>query len=307
MRVAIIGRTEALYQSALDLIENNHQVVCIFTAKESPEYLKTRDDFRKLSIELDVPFESNGSIKNYVSFFKESSPDIAISINYPGIITQEIIDIFPHGILNAHGGDLPRYRGNACQAWAIINGENKIGLCIHKMSAELDSGDIIEREYIPINLNTKIGEVLSWMNNNIPSMFLSSIDKLNDDPKYILEEQSKNNKEILRCFPRKPEDAKINWSESAEKIIRLINASNKPFAGAFTYYQSQKIIIWDAIRVENDEIFMAIPGQVTLIQKDFIEIACGKGKIRIFEVEFNNEIICPSLIIKSIRERLYST
>ena len=65
------------------------------------------------------------------------------------------------------------------------------------------------------------------------------------------------------------------------------------------------MIIWDATRIDNDEIFMAILGHVTLIQQDFIEVACGKGKIRIFEVEFNNEIICPSLIIKSIRERLY--
>ena len=35
MKVAIIGRTEALYQSALDLIENDHKVVSIFTAKKA--------------------------------------------------------------------------------------------------------------------------------------------------------------------------------------------------------------------------------------------------------------------------------
>ena len=60
------------------------------------------------------------------------------------------------------------------------------------------------------------------------------------------------------------------------------------------------MIIWDATRIDNDEIFMAIPGHVTLIQQDFIEVACGKEN-KNFEVEFNNEIICPSLIIKSIR------
>ena len=38
---------------------------------------------------------------------------------------EEVIDFFELGILNAHGGDLPRYRGNACQAWAIINGEER--------------------------------------------------------------------------------------------------------------------------------------------------------------------------------------
>ena len=58
---------------------------------------------------------------------------------------------------NAHGGDLPRYRGNACQAWAIINGENKIGLCIHKMiGGELDISDIIARDFLKIDLGTKL-------------------------------------------------------------------------------------------------------------------------------------------------------
>tara|TARA_B100000609_G_C17198017_1_gene426442 strand:+ start:392 stop:1312 length:921 start_codon:yes stop_codon:yes gene_type:complete len=305
MKVAIIGRTEALYQSALDLVENNYEVVCILTAKESPEYLKSRDDFKNLSIELDVPFESSGSIKNYKNFFKKSSPDIAISINYPGIIPQEIIDIFPHGILNAHGGDLPRYRGNACQAWAILNGEKRIGICIHKMRGdELDSGDIIERDFIDISENTKIGHVLDWMNERIPKLFLSSLNKLQSDKKYFLEKQSTNPEDILRCYPRIPEDGKIDWRENSQNIIRLINASNKPYEGAFCKFKDLKMIIWDAVRIVDDEIFMAIPGQVTQIQKDFVEVACGKGKIRIFKVEFDNEIVCPSLIIKSIRERL---
>ena len=54
-----------------------------------------------------------------------------------------------HGDLNdknAHAGDLPRYRGNACANWAIINGEDKVGLSIHKMDAGLDSGPIIQKK-----------------------------------------------------------------------------------------------------------------------------------------------------------------
>lgn len=70
-----------------------------------------------------------------------------MSLNYSSIISQKVIDLFPLGILNAHGGDLPKYRGNACQAWAILNGETKIGLCIHSMiGGEVDNGNIIDRK-----------------------------------------------------------------------------------------------------------------------------------------------------------------
>ena len=77
-------------------------------------------------------------------------------MNYTGIIPQSIIDIFQYGILNAHGGDLPRYRGNARQAWAH-NGEKSIGLCIHKMiGGEIDMcGDIIARDYSKLRIIPK--------------------------------------------------------------------------------------------------------------------------------------------------------
>jgi methionyl-tRNA formyltransferase len=74
---------------------------------------------------------------------RASRSDIAVSINYTGVLPQGVIDLFPIGVLNAHGGDLPRYRGKACQAWAIINRESRIGLCIQKMiGGELDSGEV---------------------------------------------------------------------------------------------------------------------------------------------------------------------
>ena len=100
---------------------------------------------------------------------------------------------FRHGILNAHGGDLPKYRGNACQAWAILNGEEKIGLCVHKMvGGELDSGVIIERESMILDQSTKVGECYEWMNKRIPELFLSAVQRLEENEDYYLEAQSTN-------------------------------------------------------------------------------------------------------------------
>ena len=52
------------------------------------------------------------------------------------------------------------------------------------------------------------------------------------------------------------------------------------------------------------EIFSAIPGQVTKITNEFIEVACGKGKLRIFSIEFRNSALNPSELIKSMRDRM---
>ena len=286
MKIAIIGRTEILYDTVQLLRQAGHTITCILTNKEAPEYTKNAADFERLASELSVPFASTAQIRNVMAMLQGAGSDIGVSFNYAGVIPSEITDLFPLGVLNAHGGDLPRYRGNACQAWAILNGENKIGLCIHRMiGGELDSGDIIERDYLSIDHTTKVTHVWEWLNYRIPALFLDAINRLAENSKYILEEQSKNPRDALRCYPRKPEDGRIDWRLSALHILRLINASNKPYAGAFCDYEGQKLVIWDAELAVEFENFSAIPGQITKIGDSWVEVACGEGKLRILSVE----------------------
>jgi methionyl-tRNA formyltransferase len=305
MKVAIIGRTEILYETALMLLDSGHEIVCFLTAKEAPEYTRTTNDFRKLAETRDIPFAEGPCISDHLAFLESNPADIAVSINYTGVIPHFITDLYPLGILNAHGGDLPRYRGNACQAWAILNGEKQIGLCIHKMiGGELDSGDVVARDFFPIDYNTKITKVWQWMNERTPFLMRGAVEKLEVNPDYVLEHQSKEAKDSLRCYPRKPEDGRINWTNSAVFALRLINASNKPYAGAFCECEGKQIIVWNAELVSDNEMFCAVPGQITKIGEEFIEVACGNGKLRLLEIEIDGIVMSPDTIIKSIRKRL---
>ncbi len=306
MKIAVIGRSEILFNFMKEAINHGHEIKLIITAKEAPEYTKTSKDFQTFANEIGAGFIHSAKIQEEISSIKKfDNIDIAISVNYSGIISQQVIDCFKMGILNAHGGDLPRYRGNACQAWAIINKEDRVGLCIHKMiGGELDSGDIIARDFLKINIETKVGDIWKWMKKEIPLLFLNAIENLEKNPKFIIEEQDKNIKNALRCYPRMPEDGKINWKDSSETIVRLVNASNKPYSGAFCNYGEDKLIIWDASIQHDNEVFNAIPGQITLISEGYIEVASGDGKIKIKLIEYKSEVITPDQIIKSIRKRL---
>ncbi len=305
MKIVIIGRSEILYDTACLLHEQKHEVVLVVTAQEAPEYTRTAEDYQRLAEKFGIACLQTPRISEANRIIHSSGADIAISFNYPGIVPQDVIDLFPLGILNAHGGDLPRYRGNACQAWAILNSEERIGLCVHKMiGGELDSGDIIVREYLSIDMNTKVTQAWEWMGRRIPRMFVQAVDLLEQDPDYALEVQSRNPADALRCYPRKPEDGRIDWNQSAESILRLINASNKPYAGAFCNFEGQKMIIWDAKLVEDGEIFCAVPGQVTKIGEGWVDIACGRGRIRIKLVEIAGTEALPNAWINSIRLRL---
>ncbi len=309
MEIGIIGRSEYTYETMLLLKENGHNISFIVTSKESKEHKYSSNDFKKFANDNNIPFLHDPKIdlaKIKALLGPNNKPQICISVNYTSIISKEVVELFELGILNAHGGDLPRYRGNACQAWAIINGEEKIGLCIHKMlGGELDSGDIISKAYFSVNINTRIGEVYEWMQAEIPNLMYESLKKISN-LSFIPEKQSKNHKDALRTYPRNPNDGKIDWSKDAESIIRLINASSEPFAGAFTNYIGKKIVIWRACLFNDKEKYYAIPGQISRINKDSgnIVVITGKGKIEIQEIELNNNRGKPTDFIKSIRSRL---
>ena len=305
MKIGIIGRTEILYNTALLLDKNGYDIAHIITSKEAPEYKRSKEDFKNLANKLIVPFSHTHKIIHEKELIFKSKHDVGISFNYTGILPQEIIDCYSIGVLNAHGGDLPRYRGNACQAWAILNGEKKIGLCIHKMIGdELDSGDIISRDYLPIDNSTKVEKCWEWMTERIPELFLDALINLGNKSDYFLEKQSTNPSDILRCYPRLPEDGCIDWTKPSLEILRLINACNRPYAGAYCNYEGKKMIIWDAELVEGYENFCAVPGQIIRIGEGFVEVACGKEKLKINQVEYNEEINIPNHWIRSIRKRL---
>lgn len=309
MKIAIIGRSEVLYDSATALVNIGHEIVLIISAKEAPEYTKSLEDFRQLAFTLKAEFvhaSSMTSATEVVDALQRVGPiDIGVSHNYTGMIPQRIIDLFPLGILNAHGGDLPLYRGNACQAWALLNGEDKIGLCIHRMNGEeLDAGDIIARTYLPIDINSTIGEAMDWIGRMAPSLFVDALDLLQRDPCFVLESQSKDPALALRCYPLRPEDGRIDWRKPAVDVLRLINASGRPFAGAFCDFEGQKLTVWRAELVEDGEVFCAVPGQITALGEDFLDVACGKGKLRIHEAEVDGVSEAPRTWIRSIRKRL---
>ncbi len=309
MRVAAIGRTEIMYSTIELLIASGYEVPLILTSKAAPESKRNSSDFEVLANKIGAKYIYTSQI-NSEEIIREIKSlgdiDICVSINYTGVMSQNVISLFKHGVLNAHAGDLPRYRGNACQAWAIINGENQIGLCVYKMKGDyLDGGELISREYFPITLETRIGSVWSWLEERIPELFLESISLLKEQPDYLIEDTTKSLVKPMRCYPRIPEDGKIDWSQSAVKIIRLINASSEPFSGAYCEFQNEKLIIWKANLLKDDEDYLALPGQVSNIGSEgFIDVITGDGKITITEVEYRNTRTSkPSDFITSIRSR----
>lgn len=311
MKILVIGRSEYLYKTVLE-IKDSHEILGIVTGPATPESSAKEDDFKQLAQALKCGFLLAKQInQECLDFCRSLNADIAISVNWMSVIRDDFISIFPKGVLNAHCGDLPKYRGNAILNWAILNREKDITVSVHNMVAnELDIGTIWAQEKFAIEPGDYIEDLVRKMGETTPAVYAMALQNLcNNKPLKTFEEVRLA--EGFRCFPRIPEDGCIDWQQSAESIERLIRASSKPYPGAFTAVVEQgtlkKLVIWKARVVDHSTPDFGVPGHVIKNCKDTGEswVYTGAGILALQEVQLGDgEITPPGKHFKSIRMRL---
>ncbi len=82
---------------------------------------------------------------------KKLAPDIIIGAFWVTILKPEIINIPPKGCINLHPGYLPYNRGVNPNVWPIIEG-TPAGVTLHYMDSNIDTGDIIARKIVQIEV-----------------------------------------------------------------------------------------------------------------------------------------------------------
>ena len=309
MKIAILGRTRWLLDSARALVAAGHRIVCVATAPAESYYGCGTEEFAALAREAGAEFLGVVSLNDagVLERLQAAGADLAVSINWPTILSASVIGKFPQGVINAHCGDLPRYRGNACPNWAILNGESHIGLCVHMMEPDnVDSGAVLLRDSLPIGSETYITDVYAWLDRRIPSLTAEAVTGL-ATAKLTPVPQPTDPAAALRCYPRRPEDGRIDWRAPAETPYKLVRATSRPFEGAFTFSEDgTRITVWRARPFAHPTSFCAVPGQIMLRYDGDPVVACGTGALRLEEVAIEgiDPAEAKSALGRSVRARL---
>lgn len=76
--------------------------------------------------------------------------DTIISVQHPHIITPDVLQAVHYNAFNLHLAKLPEYRGYNAPNFAILNGDSKFYVTIHRTSDAVDAGDIVAESWFPI-------------------------------------------------------------------------------------------------------------------------------------------------------------
>jgi len=206
-------------------------------------------------------------------------PDLIVVVAYGQILTKSILKIPKYGAVNVHASLLPKYRGAAPIAWAILNGEKVTGVTTMVMDEGMDTGDILLQAEVPIGDDETCEALHDRLASSGARLLLETVEKMkggNIQP--IPQEHSK----ATYAPPLKKEDGHIDWKKEAMEIDRQIRAFN-PWPGAFTKLGDQWLKIYKGEIREKAPIGKA--GAVVWVGSDFIEVGTGKDSFLIREVQ----------------------
>jgi len=239
-------------------------------------------------LQLDYQIVGNPKCHEHIEFVRNLMPALIVCAGYSKLIPSSIIDIPEIGIINCHGGSLPKYRGASPIPWQLINGETSGTAYVLKLTAGVDDGEILASENYSIDSTDTAREVtdkvLAIFSRLVPGV-LSQIAESGTLPAGTL--QSAN--DVTRWAKRYPEDGEIDWDSNVQAIINLVRALNKPYPGAFFKVQGLQVTVWRAkVLPEN---YRGVPGRVLGRRSGSLVVACRDGAISLEEVELDGSIL----------------
>ncbi len=159
MNIVFMGTPDFAVPCLEKLIKSeNCNVLAVFTQpdkKVGRKQLLTPPPVKALAVENNIPVYQPATLKNEEAFeaIKTLSPDLMVVVAYGKILPKSILDYPKYGCINVHASLLPKYRGAAPIQWAVLNGDEKTGVCVQQMDIGIDTGDILFTEETEIDIN----------------------------------------------------------------------------------------------------------------------------------------------------------
>lgn len=210
-------------------------------------------------------------------------PDAFLVVGWYHMIPRRWRELAP--AFGLHASLLPDYSGGAPLVWAMINGEERTGITLFQMDDGVDSGPVAAQVEAPIQpydtiatLYSRIEERgLELLDHALPLIASGTLQ---------LQPQPESGRRVMP--QRSPEDGRIDWTRDASFIDRWIRAQTRPYPGAFTEFDGQRLIVWSAA-IDTEIRAKADPGAVVKGTDGRYVVACNGGFIQLCEVSHGTQ------------------
>lgn len=273
-----MGTPDFAVPSLRALCEAGYEVAGVFTQPDRPKGRGNQvvmSPVKVYAVSRGIPvFQPQRIRRDGVEDLRALSPDLCVTAAFGQILSQEVLDIPRLGTVNVHASLLPRHRGSAPIAWAIMQGDRVTGVTTMLTDKGIDTGDMLLRAETPIQPGETCGELTERLSGIGASLLLDTLKAMENG-----------------TVTRTPQDASrmtydpmltremgiIDWSMPAVDIVNRIHGLN-PWPGCSTAFEGGRLKLLRAEAVDG----VGQPGEVIAADaKNGLVVAAGDGAVRV--------------------------
>jgi methionyl-tRNA formyltransferase len=277
LRIVFMGSPGFAVPSLEGLVLNHYNVVAVYTQPDRPAgrgRALVLPPVKEAALRMGLPvvqttgFRSAGALEE----LREFQPDVIVICAFGQILPQAVLDIPPRQCLNVHFSLLPKHRGAAPVAAAILAGDDFTGVSVQLVRKKLDTGPVLAAAAVPVFPTDNTGsliEKLSIVGAHLLQEALNGWWRGEITPRPQKEADAS-------YFPQvKKEDGEIDWSLPAEEIWRRVRAFY-PWPGCYTTWRGKLLKIIEAVPVDGE--VPAAAGKVVSLAGAAVPLGIGTGE-----------------------------
>jgi methionyl-tRNA formyltransferase len=293
VRIIFLGTPDFAVASLDALVKAGCNVVGVVTAPDKPAgrgLQLQQSAIKKYAVENNLHVLQPEKLKNetFIQELQSLQADVQVVVAFR-MLPEIVWNMPPMGTINVHGSLLPQYRGAAPINWAIINGEKQTGVTTFKLKHEIDTGNILIQEIIPINDDETAGELHDKMKDIGAALLVKTIKAVAENN---IDEVDQNIKsEILNIklnhAPKIFTDTcKIDFTKPVDEVYNLIRGL-APYPAAFTILNNKTVKIFSCTKETATPAEPA--GTYITDNKSYLKFVCVNGYINALEIQMEGK------------------
>ena len=284
LNVIFAGTPDFAARALEALLTTDHRLAAVYTQPDRPAGRGRKVQFspvKQLALDHGIEVRQPKTLQDAGAQreLAELGADLMVVVAYGLLLPQAVLDAPRLGCINIHASLLPRWRGAAPIQRAILAGDRETGVTIMQMEAGLDTGPMLTVMKTPILEGETGGSLHDRLAELGAQALLASLPGLTDGS---LAAEPQDDASANYAGKLDKQEARIDWSQSAEQIDRQVRAFN-PWPVAQCLYGEKVMRIWSSEVAAGGE--RGSPGQIVQTGKSFIDVAAGDGVLRISELQ----------------------
>ena len=282
MRIVFMGTPEFAVPSLEKLAGGGHEIVGVFTQPDRPRGRGNKlspSPVKACAQQYGIPvFQPEKIRRDGVEDLRGLKPDLCVTAAFGQILSQEILDIPPLGNINVHASLLPRHRGSAPIAYAILQGDAAAGITTMMMDRGIDTGDMLLQAETEIGETETCGELTERLSLMGAELLKETLRRLEAG---TLERIPQDETNMTYDPMLNREMGTADFTASAREVKGRINGLN-PWPCVSVPFGEGRLKLLRAALAEGK----GAPGEVLAADaKSGLILACGEGAVRILELQ----------------------